>query len=232
MTPIADMVEAMLSQDVAAELIVLAVQTAELSRDMSRDKTVTRREGDRLRQRRRRMKLQQNQREPEANDAGTDGAEQLPAGRDSHGVTGNRCDLSSLLSKESTEEGSKKVVVARARGTRLLPGATLSPEDRQFALDHGVTDPGRAWAEFIDYWISVPGQRGTKLDWSATWRNRVRSIGSSRGNYGKTGNVIDAADRLIQRIADFDKAPDESGVRGGTGENLVRLLPPGRSERS
>jgi hypothetical protein len=52
-----------------------------------------------------------------------------------------------------------------------------------------------------------------------------------RGTNGKTGNVIDAADRLIQRIADFDKAPDESGVRSGTGENLVRLLPPGRSER-
>jgi hypothetical protein len=53
-----------------------------------------------------------------------------------------------------------------------------------------------------------------------------------RGSNGKTGNVIDAADRLIQRIADFDKAPDESGVRSGAGENLVRLLPPGRSERS
>jgi hypothetical protein len=52
-----------------------------------------------------------------------------------------------------------------------------------------------------------------------------------RGTNGKTGNVIDAADRLIQRIADFDKAPDESGVRSGASENLVRLLPPGRSER-
>ena len=46
---------------------------------------------------------------------------------------------------------------------------------------------------------------------------------------GKTGNVIDAADRLIQRIAEFDAEPD---IRSAAGQNPVRLLPPGRSERS
>lgn len=30
------------------------------------------------------------------------------------------------------------------------------------------------WEEFHDYWVGVPGQRGRKLDWAATWRNRVR----------------------------------------------------------
>ena len=44
-------------------------------------------------------------------------------------------------------------------------------------------------------------------------------------------SVIAAADRLIQRIAEFDQAPDQPELRGGTGENPVRLLPPGRSER-
>lgn len=28
--------------------------------------------------------------------------------------------------------------------------------------------------EFHDYWVGVPGQRGRKLDWLATWRNHVR----------------------------------------------------------
>ena len=29
--------------------------------------------------------------------------------------------------------------------------------------------------KFRDYWIGVPGARGTKLDWPATWRNFVRT---------------------------------------------------------
>lgn len=28
---------------------------------------------------------------------------------------------------------------------------------------------------FIDYWVAVPGQRGVKLDWPATWRNWMRN---------------------------------------------------------
>jgi hypothetical protein len=31
-------------------------------------------------------------------------------------------------------------------------------------------------AEFRDYWAAVPGQKGVKLDWPATWRNRIRQI--------------------------------------------------------
>jgi hypothetical protein len=30
------------------------------------------------------------------------------------------------------------------------------------------------WDEFHDYWVSVSGQKGCKLDWFATWRNHVR----------------------------------------------------------
>lgn len=31
-----------------------------------------------------------------------------------------------------------------------------------------------ATAEFEDYWRGIPGQRGRKTDWPATWRNRMR----------------------------------------------------------
>lgn len=30
---------------------------------------------------------------------------------------------------------------------------------------------------FVDYWLAVPGQRGVKLDWDATWRNWMRRKG-------------------------------------------------------
>ena len=38
----------------------------------------------------------------------------------------------------------------------------------------GIPDPtpGSEAAEFLDYWCAVPGARGLKLDWAATWRNR------------------------------------------------------------
>ena len=38
----------------------------------------------------------------------------------------------------------------------------------------GIPDPtpGSEAAEFLDYWCAVPGARGLKLDWAATWRKR------------------------------------------------------------
>jgi hypothetical protein len=35
---------------------------------------------------------------------------------------------------------------------------------------------GLVLEEFIDYWLAIPGQRGTKLDWDRTFRNRVREV--------------------------------------------------------
>ena len=34
---------------------------------------------------------------------------------------------------------------------------------------------------FVDYWVAVPGQRGVKLDWSATWRNWMRRKFQDKG---------------------------------------------------
>lgn len=33
-------------------------------------------------------------------------------------------------------------------------------------------------AVFVDFWIGVPGQKGLKLDWDATWRNWMRRKGA------------------------------------------------------
>ena len=60
----------------------------------------------------------------------------------------------------------------RTRGSRLpddwlpddwLPGLTLGEEALRGELD-----------KFRDYWRSVPGAKGLKLDWDATWRNWLR----------------------------------------------------------
>jgi hypothetical protein len=36
-------------------------------------------------------------------------------------------------------------------------------------------NPKSVFEGFKDYWVSVPGSRGIKLDWFATWRNWIRS---------------------------------------------------------
>lgn len=37
-------------------------------------------------------------------------------------------------------------------------------------------DPAKVFEEFRDYWISVPGAKGRKSDWTATWRNWCRKL--------------------------------------------------------
>lgn len=39
--------------------------------------------------------------------------------------------------------------------------------------------------EFVDYWRGVPGNRGVKLDWLGTWRNRCRDVAARSGNGGR-----------------------------------------------
>lgn len=49
-------------------------------------------------------------------------------------------------------------------------------EGRQFAMSLGLTDLRcrDEAAKFCDHWRAQPGQKGVKLDWSATWRNWCR----------------------------------------------------------
>lgn len=56
-------------------------------------------------------------------------------------------------------------------------GWTPSAETQEWSKAQGVTDPtGQILSEFVDYWRAVPGAKGVKLDWDATFRNRVRQV--------------------------------------------------------
>lgn len=96
------------------------------------------------------------------------------------------------INKEQTQETKKekKKEDARAtRGSRMLPGTAITPEFHQAAVALGA-NPDRVqtiWDEFVDYWIGVPGARGVKVDWPATWRNRCRNV-ISRGANGHRAN--------------------------------------------
>lgn len=157
----------------------------------------------------------------------------LEAKQMSTGLSGGQVDTScnllpssSLLPKSASKKDIQtSVVEGRRRGARLAADATLSDDDREFAVQLGV-EPLQAWAEFKDYWIAVPGQRGTKLDWSATWRNRVRELAGRRkvrGNGKPT--VHDAAKELTRRLAELDEPAPSGELFEQTGRNPLRLIP-------
>ena len=66
------------------------------------------------------------------------------------------------------------------RGTRLDPAWIPSPESRAKILAESPTlDLKREHEKFADYWTGIPGQKGVKLDWDATWRNWMRRAAES-----------------------------------------------------
>jgi hypothetical protein len=82
-----------------------------------------------------------------------------------------------LKDESSPESGTSPEPSDRVRGTRI-------PED--WKPSDAVRDDlrgkypnamlGAILVEFCDYWRAIPGQRGRKADWDATFRNRVREV--------------------------------------------------------
>lgn len=92
------------------------------------------------------------------------------------------------LLKKNQEEGKERQREKRAdtQGSRLPDEFCLNSELREWAaLNAPHVDLNLAMAEFCDYWRAVPGTRGRKLDWAATWRNRMREM---EGRARKNGN--------------------------------------------
>jgi uncharacterized protein YdaU (DUF1376 family) len=90
-------------------------------------------------------------------------------------------------------------------GTRLSPDSQPGSEYIAFAESLGL-DAGPVWEEFRDFWVAVPGARGRKLDWLATWRNRCRYITQKRGTTDQRGragsgppSVVAAFGRVLTR---------------------------------
>lgn len=73
-------------------------------------------------------------------------------------------------------QGERKAAPKSKRAKRIDPNWRPSEADRQFAVNRGFTEQeiSEHADTFKDYWIAVSGQRATKVDWSATWRNWLR----------------------------------------------------------
>lgn len=73
-------------------------------------------------------------------------------------------------------EPSGETSQPRTRGSRIPESFALDDGMRAWAIAQGWghLDLEAITAEFVDYWIGVAGRQGVKLNWLATWRNRVR----------------------------------------------------------
>jgi hypothetical protein len=89
----------------------------------------------------------------------------------------------------------------RRRGSRLPPDWEPSLEMLDWAqTERPDLDLGQTLEKFRDYWISQPGQKGVKTDWTATYRNWVRNE-KPGSNAPRKSATTQAADALIARFA-------------------------------
>lgn len=105
-----------------------------------------------------------------------------------------------------------------APATRLPADWVPSQQEVEFCKTTRTDLDYRAVIDsFRDYWVSVPGARGKKQDWPATWRNWVRN---QRGN-GNGKNGSSRADKLSATIAELTGANrDRSPVIEGTADRV------------
>jgi hypothetical protein len=124
-------------------------------------------------------------------------------------------------------------------GKRLPEDWQAAEAERAFGRNLGLSDAqiDEEQGQFKDFWRGVPGQRGHKLDWPATFRNRLRDVAGRmqlrKSSNGK-GNLVDAGRKLVERLdkqfAHLDDVrPKDSGPAS---DPAVRLLPGFGSQRS
>jgi len=123
-------------------------------------------------------------------------------GLSSEGSTlpGPELDLPPRLSNPQHQQRAKSSAPEQ-RGTRLNEDFELKPDMKEWASLHTPhVDLEAALEEFIDYWRALPGTRGYKLDWVATWRNRMRELEAQSQRYGRNGNGASNRSKSTQSL--------------------------------
>jgi hypothetical protein len=97
---------------------------------------------------------------------------------------------------ETDTEKEEKIERARSpRGARL-PSDFPTPAEIDWCKQERPDLSASAMRDkFRDYWLGVPGAKGRKLDWPATWRNFVR------GEFGRARDAPTRQDRISATVA-------------------------------
>ncbi len=84
--------------------------------------------------------------------------------------------------KENRVGDRKRSPNAKNRGSRFDLDTLPADWEAFCKSERPDLNPQATFDRFRDHWVSVPGQKGVKLDWKATWRNWVRN--ERRNNSG------------------------------------------------
>lgn len=97
--------------------------------------------------------------------------------KDNEARVAKATDLPQHSQKPDTREEKEEAnASSKKRGSRLHADWHLPKAWGEWAVSSGgmsEDDVRREADRFRDYWLGVPGQRGVKLDWLATWRNWI-----------------------------------------------------------
>lgn len=114
------------------------------------------------------------------------------------------------------------------RGHRLPDGWYPNTESIAQIMEEfpGVTQEHlvRQHRSFCDYWSAVPGQRGVKISWEATWRNWMRKSAQQGEIGGGTrlstvdGRVDEAISRGL-RLAALAREEEDGAHQAQLGED-------------
>ncbi|MFT9016593.1 MAG: DUF1376 domain-containing protein [Acetobacter sp.] len=96
-----------------------------------------------------------------------------PSGGAGQQAVEGAADRSAPLCNGGSGGGRRAVMAVKGRGTRRPHDWKPDDKDRGFAQGLGLNAAGTA-ERFVDYWLGVPGAKGCKADWAATWRNWCR----------------------------------------------------------
>lgn len=118
---------------------------------------------------------------------------------------------------KDSKDRSKDSDAKQRRGTRWSDADIVPGDWIEWAQVHGLTrEAALSESErFCDYWIAIPGTKGVKLNWQATWRNWIRNshtgkINGHTNGKGTNGSArLSAPERVAARqreiLAEFDR---------------------------
>jgi len=92
------------------------------------------------------------------------------------GTCGGETPTPAAAGSSSLVEKSMEKAKAQpgARGARLPSDWVADDELLAWAMQKRPdVDPDLETEKFVNYWVAMPGAKGRKLDWSATWRNWI-----------------------------------------------------------